>query len=42
MDASLAQAEDFENPRIVIVEDNGEGGISQGDKRFVDTWAFCC
>jgi hypothetical protein len=37
MKASLAQAEGFESLRAMVVEDNGEGCISQGDKRFVDT-----
>jgi len=32
MDASLTQAEVLENPKIMVVEDNGEGRISQGDK----------
>jgi hypothetical protein len=36
MQASLAQAKGFENPRIMVVENNGEGRISQGDKRLVD------
>jgi hypothetical protein len=33
MDASLAQAKGFENPLKMVVKDNGEGRISQGDKR---------
>jgi hypothetical protein len=37
MDASLAQAEGVVNPRIIVVEDNGEGWISQGDKRVLLT-----
>jgi len=32
MDASLTQADVLENPKIIFVEDNGEGWISQGDK----------
>ena len=32
MDASVAQAEVLENPKIMVVKDNGAGWISQGDK----------
>jgi hypothetical protein len=43
MDASLTQKEGFENPRIMVVEDNGEGWISQGDKSVLLTHEpLCC